>query len=235
MRFQQRLQRNLKRYLDRPTVRRPQLTETINAITASLPETVIFGGMVREFAFGNARKFVSDIDLVTLEEPIRIAKAISKYDPVLNKFGGFRFVVGKQKFDIWSLPDTWGFKHKFATGIGFPDLLKTSFFNVDAACYHVRRCELICPDGYADCFNNRLLDINLAENPNPISMAHRTLNLARTHQLGLTKRLAQYVVSNLRQQTLHWSEHLFVMALVEFVESDDCDIFRLDLQREIPA
>ncbi len=235
MKFQQQLQRSLKRYLLRSTVTRPQLTETISAIATSLPETVIFGGMVREFAFGNARKFVSDIDLVTLEAPAGIAKAISKYDPVLNKFGGFRFVVGKQRFDIWSLPDTWGFRHGFTTGVGFPDLLKTSFFNVDAACYHVNRSELICLDGYADWVNDRLLDINLAENPNPVGMAHRTLNLAQTHQLGMTKRLALYVVSNLRQKTLHWSEQLFVKKLIEFVENDDCEIFRLGLQSEIPA
>lgn len=72
--------------------------------------------MIREFALGNARRFVSDIDLVSTASQSEIAIAVAKHSAVQNKFGGFRFVIEKQRFDIWSLPDTWAFRSGVACG-----------------------------------------------------------------------------------------------------------------------
>ncbi|HEY3049439.1 MAG TPA: hypothetical protein VGJ72_18500, partial [Polaromonas sp.] len=146
---------------------------------------------------------------------------------------GFRFVIEKQRFDIWALPDTWAFKNGFASGSDFPDLLKTSFFNVDAACYHVNQHELFCLDGYEDWVKDGLLDINLAHNPNPMNMARRALVLMQTHQLGMTRRLAQFVVTSLDHQTLTWTEQLMVKKLTKFVATDGLGEFRFSLQSEL--
>lgn len=225
MSFEKRLQRNLGEYLARRTVRRPKLKEAIAEVIAALPDTVIFGGMVREFALGNARGFVSDIDLVSTASQSDISLAVSKYNAVRNKFGGFRFVIEKQRFDIWSLMDTWAFKNGFASGVEFADLLTTSFFNVDAACYHVDRNQLLCLPGFESWIQNRTLDINLIENPNSQSMARRALVLMQTRQLGATRRLAEYIVENITIETLTWADQLVMKKLGEFLTSDCPDDF----------
>jgi hypothetical protein len=233
MTFEKRLQRNLGEYLGRRTVGRPELKQAIAGVISSLPDTVIFGGMIREFALGNARGFVSDIDLVSTASQPEISLAVAKYQAVRNKFGGFRFVIEKQRFDVWSLSDTWAFQSGFAVGETFADLLTTSFFNVDAACYHVEKRELICVPGYDGWIQRRILDINLLQNPQPPSMALRALILMQTRQLGVTRRLAEYIVTHIENQTLTWIDQLLVNKLREFLIHDDQDEFRFSPQAEL--
>ncbi len=226
MSFKLRLQRNLGEYLARRTVRRPKLKEAITEVIKTLPDTVIFGGMIREFSLGNARGFVSDIDLVSMATQSDISLAVSQYNAVRNKFGGFRFEIEKQRFDIWSLADTWAFKSGFASGVGFNDLLQTSFFNIDAACYHVDRKQLLFLPGYEGWIKDHVLDINLAENPHPLSMARRALVLIQTRQLAATRRLAEYIVSHVDNQDLTWTEQILIDKIGEFVASESPGDFR---------
>ena len=233
MTFKKHLERNLGEYLGRRTVARPKLKEAIVEVIAALPDTVIFGGMIREFALGNARGFVSDIDLVSTASQADISIAVAKYQAVRNKFGGFRFVIEKQRFDVWSLADTWAFKNGFAFGETFADLLTTSFFNVDAACYHVDRKELLCLPGYGGWIQERILDINLQQNPQPLSMARRALVLIQTRQLGVTRRLAEYIASHIENQTLTWIDQLLMNKLREFLQHDGQDEFRFSPQADL--
>lgn len=233
MTFKKHLERNLGEYLGRRTVARPKLKEAIVEVIAALPDTVIFGGMIREFALGNARGFVSDIDLVSTASQADISIAVAKYQAVRNKFGGFRFVIEKQRFDVWSLSDTWAFKNGFAFGATFADLLTTSFFNVDAACYHVDRKELLCLPGYGGWIQERILDINLQQNPQPLSMARRALVLIQTRQLGVTRRLAEYIASHIGNQTLTWIDQLLMNKLREFLQHDGQDEFRFAPQADL--
>ena len=233
MSFEKSLQRNLRDYLARRTVGRPKLKLAITEIIAALPDTVIFGGMIREFALGNARGFVSDIDLVTTASQADIYLVVSRYNAIRNKFGGFRFVIEKQRFDIWSLTDTWAFKNGFASGVEFADLLATSFFNVDAACYHVGRNQLLCLPGYDDWVVKRILDINLLQNPQPQSMARRAIVLIQTRQLGVTRRLAEYIASYIGRETLTWTDQLLMSKLGKFLTSDCQTEFRFYPQAEL--
>lgn len=233
MTFEKRLQRNLGEYLGRRTVGRPKLKEAITEIISALPDTVIFGGMIREFALGNARGFFSDIDLVSTASQTEISLTVAKYHAVRNKFGGFRFVIEKQRFDVWSLPDTWAFKSGFVFGGTFADLLTTSFFNIDAACYHVDRKELLCLPRYDGWIQGRILDINLLQNPHPPSMVRRALVLMQTRQLGVTRRLAEYIVSHIENQTLTWVDQLLMSKLREFLACDGQDQFRFSPQAEL--
>ena len=233
MTFETRLERNLGEYLGRRAVGRPKLKQAIAEVIAVLPDTVIFGGMIREFALGNARGFVSDIDLVSTASQTEISLAVAKYQAVRNKFGGFRFVIEKQRFDVWSLSDTWAFQSGFAFGETFADLLTTSFFNVDAACYHVDKRKLLCLPGYDRWMQRRILDINLLQNPQPPSMARRALVLMQTCQLGVTRRLAEYIAIHIENQTLTWIDQLLVNKLREFLIRDGQDEFRFSPQAEL--
>jgi hypothetical protein len=233
MTFEKRLQRNLGEYLERRTAGRPKLKQAIAEVISALPDTVIFGGMIREFALGNARGFVSDIDLVSTASQTEISLAVAKYQAVRNKFGGFRFVIEKQRFDVWSLSDTWAFQRGFAFGETFVDLLTTSFFNVDAACYHVEKRELLCLPGYDGWMQKRILDINLLQNPQPPSMARRALVLMQTRQLGVTRRLAEYIAIHIESQTLTWIEQVLMNKLREFLLRDGQNEFRFSPQAEL--
>jgi hypothetical protein len=233
MTFESRLARNLGEYLGRRTVGRPKLKEAIAGVISVLPDTMIFGGMIREFALGNARGFVSDIDLVSTASQADISLAVAKYDAVRNKFGGFRFVIEKQRFDVWSLPDTWAFRNGHASGKTFEDLLMTSFFNIDAACYHVKGKALHCLTDYDRWIQNRILDINLRQNPQPPRMARRALILIQTRQLGVTRRLAEYIAIHVENQTLTWSDQLLMNKLREFLIRDGQDVFRFSPQAEL--
>ena len=231
--FEKCLQRNLGEYLERQTAGRPKLKKIISDVIYDLPDTVIFGGMVREFALGNARTFVSDIDLVSTASQDDISLAVGKYQAVRNKFGGFRVVIEKQRFDVWSLSDTWAFQHGFAFGSTFSDLLATSFFNADAACYHVNKKELLCLPEYGRLIQRRILDINLLQNPQPSSMARRALVLMQTRQLGVTRRLAEYIATHIENKTLTWIDQLLVNKLREFLIHDGEDEFRFSPQAEL--
>lgn len=233
MTFEKRLQRNLGEYLERRTAGRPKLKQAIAEVISALPDTVIFGGMIREFALGNARGFVSDIDLVSTASQTEISLAVAKYQAVRNKFGGFRFVIEKQRFDVWSLSDTWAFQRGFAFGETFVDLLTTSFFNVDAACYHVEKRELLCLPGYDGWMQKRILDINLLQNPQPPSMARRALVLMQTRQLGVSRRLAEYIAIHIESQTLTWIEQVLMNKLREFLLRDGQNEFRFSPQAEL--
>lgn len=233
MTFEKRLERNLGEYLKRQTVWRPKLKDAISEVTSALPDTVIFGGMIREFALGNARGFVSDIDLVSSASQTEISLAVAKYHAVRNKFGGFRFVIEKQRFDVWSLPDTWAFKNGFAFGSTFADLLTTSFFNVDGACYHVDRKKLLCLPEYDRWIQERVLDVNLLHNPQPLSMARRALLLIQTRQLGVTRRLAEYIYSRLGSVKLSWTDQILMGKLASYLASGSDDAFRFAPQVEL--
>lgn len=235
MSFKRRLQRNLGEYLARRTVGRPKLKEAITDVIKALPDTVIFGGMIREFSLGNARGFVSDIDLVSMATQSDISLAVLQYNAIRNKFGGFRFEIEKQRFDIWSLADTWAFKSGFASGVGFNDLLQTTFFNIDAACYHVDRKQLLCLPGYEGWIKGHVLDINLAQNPHPFSMVRRALVLIQTRQLAATRRLAEYIVSHVDNQELTWTEQMLIDKLGEFVASESPGDFRFTPQGTLIA
>src|SRR5690242_8549902 len=98
------------RYLNEDCSTRANTRDLINMVAQALPETVVFGGMIRDISLWPAREFNSDIDLVSMADRKSILSVIRRYNPKLNKFGGFRFAVGYQLFDIWSYQDTWAFR-----------------------------------------------------------------------------------------------------------------------------
>jgi hypothetical protein len=181
-------------YLDYESPDRISLRSTLGHLTAQLPSTAIFGGMLREFALGGARHFASDIDLVTVARSHDIHLAIKDFSPKRNKFGGFRFTVGKWRFDIWAFEDTWAIREGLVKGSDLTDLFKTTFFNVDAALFHLTRNELTFSSEYKDGVLRRLLEINLAANPAPARMARRAIRLAVARDLAIGPALATFIL-----------------------------------------
>lgn len=226
MTFEGDLQARVSKYLARPTVRRPQLKGTLDVIVSAMPQTVVFGGMIRELALGGAKTFASDIDLVSLASTEEIQQVTYRWAPIKNKFGGFRFIVGRQRFDIWSLADTWAFQSGVAHGSTFQHLLGTSFFNLDAVFFHLSTRRIAFATGFDGAITNRLLDINLAANPHPDRMARRAIALVLKHGLGLTRKLVMYVAQHVVRADLLGTELLLVRDLDAFLRDTHSTVFK---------
>lgn len=224
--------RRIAEYLERSVPDRTALRETIKEIRVQLPETVIFGGMIRDFALGRARGFASDIDLVSLASDSEILNAIEAFDPQRNKFGGFRFRAEKWRFDIWSLPKTWAFREGIVAGGEFSDLLATTFFNVDAAIFHLSS-RTVCTSGvFSAGIGGRILDVNLEQNPSPIGMARRALLMAMEHDFAMSARLVSYVVQQLVRRP-PWVGEILWDRMLDHVSSKDAP-FHIAAQIEFP-
>lgn len=227
---------SLRDYLNRESPERAHLRSTLESIAACIPETVIFGGMLREFGWGHARTFSSDIDLVSNATRREIYAAIREFSPEENKFGGYRFVAGKRLFDIWALEDTWAFKQRLVVAGGFNALFATTFFGVDAAIFHLKTKQYHFSESHIQGLKERVLELNLKENPAPQRMMQRALRTAINGGVGIGPLLASYIVDNYRRDRALTTQYAFVNALEAHVHASSNEPFRFRPQTaDIPA
>jgi hypothetical protein len=219
------LQKRVKQYLRWKSPERTALNEFLAHLSDRLPETVIFGGMLREFSLGNTREFASDMDLVSAVSRVEIYAAIKDFSPTINKFDGFRFVVGKRRFDIWALEDTWAFREGLVEGQQFSDLFKTTFFNVDEAVFHLRNKRVDCSHEYLHAIGSKTLEINLESNPSPTGMSRRAINLAIENDLGIGPKLAQFIMAHSPENYLDIAGISFVRQLEKHVHKSTEQVF----------
>lgn len=224
--------RRISEYLERQVPDRLALRDAIREIRDQLPETVIFGGMIRDFALGSARGFASDIDLVSLASDAEIENVVRAFSPQRNKFGGFRFRAEKWRFDIWSLPKTWAFKEGLVPGESFDDLLATTFFNVDAAIFHLSSRTVRTSGTFSSGISCRILDVNLQQNPYPSGMARRALRMAMAHDFAMSARLVSYVVEQLVSRP-PWVGEILWGRMLEHASKKESP-FHIAAQREFP-
>ncbi len=224
--------RQIREYLNRPLLDRTGLQIAIGKISQKLPETVIFGGMLRDFALAGPRKFCSDVDLVSYASDEKILEAIGEYQPLRNKFGGFRFTVEKWQFDLWSFNQTWAFQQKIVRGVDLNDLLKTTFFNVDAVVFHLCKRKLISSDAYEHGIRARILEMNLESNPSPQNMARRAIRLATEHELSIGPKLVRYILKMTRD--VAWISHDLREDLLKHTLHSPTIPFKLSRQFELP-
>lgn len=204
------LSSRVRSYLAYDSPSRRALADVLDAIVASCPDTVVFGGMLREFALGSAREFYSDIDLVTTAGDDRLYQVIRRFAPRQNRFGGFRFVAEKYRFDIWSFANTWAFRNGYVDGRTWDDLLRTTFFNVDAALFHLGMKKLVWAEAFKAGVEDRRLEINLEPNASPSKMAKRAIEFALRYQLSIGPCLGAYISSNADKRELSWGEAAFL-------------------------
>lgn len=186
--------RSIYEYINRSARYRNELKEVVYSIQTHLPETVVFGGMIRDFELGNAKYFQSDVDMVSNVDIQTLYQVIKKYNPYRNKYGGYRFKVGRWVFDIWPLSNTWAFKEGLVEGSGFESLLKTTFFNIDSAYIKIGENKICVSEDFRVGLEQRILDINLKINPCPQRMVRRAIRLSSIHNLGLSYELLEYVL-----------------------------------------
>lgn len=227
MQQRDKLERRINKYITRSEQIRPDLYFVLEKIKNKLPESVIFGGAIREFSVkkGYIRKFSSDIDIVSAASKDTIEDAIKRFNPSLNKFGGFRFSYGKFLFDIWSLPDTWAFNHhqnnNFISNknkLTLNDLLKTTFFNMDAAIFHLSEKKLILSDTYDIWIEKSLIDINFPANPNPQGMINKAIKASILYDAVLSNELLIFILNEAKFVNKNTINSTFLKLAREHIE-----------------
>ena len=159
-----------------------------------LGDIVIIGGMLRDFAVLGIENFNSDVDLVIqTNDKEKLEYTLSKFDVHKNKFGGYRIKIGKWYVDLWAFDSTWAFRKGFVEGKGFKDLCKTTFFNWDGIVYEINAGAIHAIEGYIDYINDRLLDVNLIPNPNPMGNVIKVFRYYEKYNAILMPRLVNYV------------------------------------------
>lgn len=191
------LRKRIMRYLSSRIERRDVLRQFLQTITIELTDSVIFGGMIRDFGLGYARSFRSDIDIVTTSNAEEIYRLIKSSNPVRNKFGGFRFSAAGRLFDIWSFSDTWAIKEGVIKGDRIEDLCKTTFFTLDAAIFRLKDSSLMTAPKYEEQISLRILDINLVNHPFPDRVARRAIHIATAKNLSMTPALCEFIVRSI--------------------------------------
>ena len=151
------------------------LSGFIDFLSAAVPngEVYIFGGMLRDLALYGRRGFNSDIDIVVEGGWDSFVQYLAKIGARRNKFGGYRLFAGDWPIDIWNAEETWAIRQGLVRYSGISSLNETTVLNWDAILMNWRTKNFVCSESYLDCLRNRVLDVVLENNPNPLGMAVR--------------------------------------------------------------
>lgn len=161
-------------------------------------EVAIFGGMLRDFARGGPSFFNSDVDLVVDADASKLDARLNGLPVTRNRFGGYRLKGRHFEFDIWALPSTWAVREGLVSIRHLADLRATTFFDCDAILYNCCSHTIEWHDGYLDRLRERVVEINLKDNPNRVGVLARTLRVLFDWGYGLGPNLTVYLLDGLQ-------------------------------------
>jgi len=155
----------------------------------------LFGGLIRDLMFHDASHFSSDLDFVIdVDDEVGFQKLIVQLKPTKNSFGGYRACLNGYKVDFWDVKNTWVNKNMVPVKADtLESLIETTFFNLDAAIYDLEKRKVHMKKSFREGLSNRLLDINLEENPNPDGAAVRAIRRMWTHDLMASETLVEFI------------------------------------------
>jgi len=151
------------------------VTAFVNFLSDALPQgdVYLFGGILRDLALLGRRGFSSDIDLVVEGDWRHCVGYLESLGARQNKFGGYRFEIAGWPIDVWNAQETWAIKQGFVSYMGIASLTETTILNWDAVLMNWRTRRFIHRRNYLEELRGRVLDIVLAQNPNPLGMVTR--------------------------------------------------------------
>lgn len=140
----------------------------------------------------------NDIDLV-LNNNCNLDKIFTGYDQRPTSFGGKHLLNDTEMVDVYHLRDNWAFKQK-KFPISFHNLSKTTFLTLESLC--VKFCPKTLKiygsseNRFYECIENRTLDINLKDNPDPKRMVGRVNKLIEEFNFNMSIELQEYLGVN---------------------------------------
>jgi hypothetical protein len=172
--------------------------QDLTRVAKSFGPIAIFGGLIRDLALGRSRDFSSDVDVVLKGMPKNVlARHLAPYEAIRNSFGGFRVQLGRWVFDLWTFETTWAFAKGLVEGHELADLLRTTFFNWDAALFELTDEQLIVSPSYFEELDARFLAINLRQTPNEFGAAVRALRLIAEGRVAVEPDLAEFLYAQI--------------------------------------
>jgi hypothetical protein len=181
--------------IDYPT---KSIGEFLNFLCDALPggEVYLFGGVLRDLALLGGRGFNSDVDLVVEGDWVHCAKYLQSLGASRNRFGGFRLRVADWPVDIWNAEETWAIRQGLVEYKGVASLVRTTVLNWDAILMNWRSARFVCGPHYLEELRDRILDVVLQQNPNPLGMAVRVFrHLCLKDARKVTRGAAEYLAS----------------------------------------
>lgn len=172
------------------------ITEFLDFMTAAVPrgDVYLFGGVLRDLALLGQRGFNSDIDLVVEGDWDNCVDYLESLGARKNKFGGYRLNVADWPVDIWNAKETWAIRQGFVQYKGIASLTETTVLNWDAILMNWRTQIFVHRKSYLEDIKTRVLDIVLAQNPNPLGMAVRVFrHLCTKDARKITRKTAKYL------------------------------------------
>ena len=164
-----------------------------------LGSVVAIGGFLRDLLLAGNRRFRSDVDFVVDPVSIReFERFAERLGAKANRFGGYGITLEKWKVDVWPLERTWAAVNGHVPVSVLDDLVNVTFFDWDAVLYSVAKQRLIAKPTYFERVRERILDINLEPNPNPLGNAVRALRYAYRWEAAIGTRLASHVSRQIR-------------------------------------
>jgi predicted nucleotidyltransferase len=165
-----------------------------------LGEVGILGGLLRDSAIAYPSTFRSDVDIVVdTKEEDRFDDFFKGRAAKLNRFGGYRLRLSRGVVDAWPLQRTWAFKAGVRQGSTIRDLLGTTYFSWDSIVYSWTEQRLYCRESYLEDIRQRVLELELAENPHPLGALVRTLRWVESGRAGIGPKLVKNTVRLLGQ------------------------------------
>ncbi|MFY0583965.1 hypothetical protein ACN28S_65290 [Cystobacter fuscus] len=184
--FRQRFRRTLLEYS------RGELRQFISELER-YGEVGVFGGVLRDSAISYPSAFKSDVDIVVdvVDNEFLLDSFLLERGGRVNRFGGYRIRLSRGLLDVWPLRRTWAFAVGLRQGGSLADLLGTTYFSWDSIVYSWSANKLYCRDSYLDEIRRRVVDLELAANPNPLGALVRTLRISALGRARLGPRLVR--------------------------------------------
>ena len=175
---------------------RTSISEFLGVVCDSVPNggLYMFGGVLRDLAMFGRKGFASDVDLVVEGDWSHMVRLLISLGGRRNRFGGFRLQVGGFPVDIWEAKETWAIREGLVRYRSIESLTRTTILNWDAILLDWRTKTVICRADYFPHIQERLMDIVLVANPNPLGTAVRAFrHLCLKDAKKLTSRTVRYL------------------------------------------
>lgn len=194
----EKLRERLSRFVTRASKWQTALDEVIKKSQSNRWSLFVFGGTLRDLLALTPPPAPRDLDLVVSGPTIEELRGV--FAPQIireTRFGGLHLRVKKLPVDIWTLESTWAFRSGLVPSQGFEALPKTTFLNVEAVAAELNtssgRARQIYSHGFFEAVRDKLLEINLEDNPFPALCMVRSLITARHLDYSIGPRLLHYL------------------------------------------
>ncbi|NTF18103.1 hypothetical protein G6L37_06770 [Agrobacterium rubi] len=174
-----------------------ELAANLSRFSTAFRAVAIVGGMIRDFARVGAPGFHSDIDLVIDAPTAAVSDFARQVGARANAFGGNSVVLGGWEFDFWALETTWAAREGHVHLSVIDDVLKSTFFEIDAILFHLGRRKVICNDVYLSSQQLNILEVNLEANASIIGCLYRAARRILGWELTAGSRLRHFISNNL--------------------------------------